>query len=212
MLEGLCPLRRFFLARVLRPPEQVVVLLCGVPSLAPFLEQVPLQGDPYLQISSEQEAHEYTATVADIVRKGAQATPMEPVSRRASGPEVRLEKKLSAGAVAAVKARLLVVPSRVPCEGPGEVYLLLQEPLSSSEAEVEFTAGKHRVRVPSTSWSENTLSVNAPDLPAGSVSVTLYCGGVVKGKAHLQYFSTMGEVARLLTNAAHPVDFMCQVF
>lgn len=41
---------------------------------------------------------------------------MEPVSRRASGPEVRLEKKLSAGAVAAVKARLLVVPSRVPCE------------------------------------------------------------------------------------------------
>ncbi|XP_048092031.1 B-cell scaffold protein with ankyrin repeats-like [Alosa alosa] len=212
LLEALCPLRRFFLARVLTPPSQVVVLLCGVPSLAPLLEQVPLQGDVYLQISSEQEAHEYTATVADIVRKGGQVTSMEPVSRRASGPDARLEKKLSAGGAVAAKAPLLLVPSRVPCEAPGEVYLLLQESVPCREAEVEFTAGMHKVRVKTTSWNDNTLSVNPPEFPAGSVGVTLYCGGVAKGKAHLQYYSSLGEVAKLLTRAADPVDFMCQAF
>ncbi|XP_076144603.1 B-cell scaffold protein with ankyrin repeats-like isoform X1 [Alosa pseudoharengus] len=211
LLEALCPLRRFFLARVLTPPSQVVVLLCGVPSLAPLLEQVPLQGDVYLQISSEQEAHEYTATVADIVRKGGQVTSMEPVSRRASGPDARLEK-LSAGGAVAAKAPLLLVPSRVPCEAPGEVYLLLQESVPCREAEVEFTAGKHKVRVKTTSWNDNTLSVNPPEFPAGSVGVTLYCGGVAKGKAHLQYYSSLGEMANLLTRAADPVDFMCQAF
>lgn len=70
MLEGLCPKRRFFLARVLCPATAVVVLLCGVESLAPLLEQVPLNGDDCLQVSSEQDAHEYLSAVTDIVKKG----------------------------------------------------------------------------------------------------------------------------------------------
>lgn len=68
--EGLCQMQRFFLARVLSPPARVVVLLCGVESLSPLLELVPLDGDKCLQISSEQNAHEYLSTVTDIVRKG----------------------------------------------------------------------------------------------------------------------------------------------
>ncbi|KAL2078901.1 hypothetical protein ACEWY4_024645 [Coilia grayii] len=246
LLDALCPLRRFFLARVLRPPHQVVVLLCGVDSLAPLLEQVPLQGDGYLQISSEQDPHEYSAAVADIIRKGAQSASMEPVSRRASGPEAKLEKRLSAGSEAklekrlsagseaklekrlsagsearlekrlsaggapAAKAPLLVVPNRVPCETPGEVYLLLQECVSSKEAEVEFSAGKHRVRVKTSSWNDYTLSVIVPDLPAGNVGVTLYSGGVARGRGQMQCYSSIGEVAHLLTRTADPVDFMCQ--
>lgn len=63
-------MRRFFLARVLYPATNVVVLLCGVESLAPFLELVPLKGDKCLQISSEQDAHEYLSAVTDIVKKG----------------------------------------------------------------------------------------------------------------------------------------------
>lgn len=70
MLEGLCQMRRFFLARVLSPAAQVVVLLCGVDSLTPLLELVPLNGDECLQISSEQDGHEYLSAVIDIVKKG----------------------------------------------------------------------------------------------------------------------------------------------
>uniref|UniRef100_A0A672ZMV3 B-cell scaffold protein with ankyrin repeats n=1 Tax=Sphaeramia orbicularis TaxID=375764 RepID=A0A672ZMV3_9TELE len=75
MLEGLCQMRRFFLARVLSPAAHVVVLLCGVDNLTHFLELVPLNGNECLQISSEQDAHEYLSTVTDIVRKGMALTP-----------------------------------------------------------------------------------------------------------------------------------------
>lgn len=68
-------MRRFFLARVLSPAAHVVVLLCGVDSLTPLLELVPLNGDECLQISSEQDAHEYLSAVIDIVNKGMKFTP-----------------------------------------------------------------------------------------------------------------------------------------
>uniref|UniRef100_A0A3B5BDW8 DBB domain-containing protein n=1 Tax=Stegastes partitus TaxID=144197 RepID=A0A3B5BDW8_9TELE len=48
MLESLCQMRRFFLARVLSPAAHVVVLLCGVDTLSPLLELVPLNGDECL--------------------------------------------------------------------------------------------------------------------------------------------------------------------
>jgi len=70
MLEGLCQLRRFFLARVLRPETRVVILLCGVESLDPLLELVPVKGEKCLQISSEQDPQDYRLAVAEIVHRG----------------------------------------------------------------------------------------------------------------------------------------------
>lgn len=49
------------------------------------------------------------------------------------------------------------------------------------------------------------------EFPAGNVSVTLYCGGVMKGSTHLHYYNTMGEISCLLKQAADPMNFMCQV-
>lgn len=70
LLESLCPLRRFFLGRVLTPANHVVVLLCGVDSLDPLLELVPLDSDECLQISSEQDAEAYLSTVMNIMGRG----------------------------------------------------------------------------------------------------------------------------------------------
>uniref|UniRef100_A0A672ZP25 B-cell scaffold protein with ankyrin repeats n=1 Tax=Sphaeramia orbicularis TaxID=375764 RepID=A0A672ZP25_9TELE len=89
MLEGLCQMRRFFLARVLSPAAHVVVLLCGVDNLTHFLELVPLNGNECLQISSEQDAHEYLSTVTDIVRKAANVNPL---TRKSSGSEQKPEQ------------------------------------------------------------------------------------------------------------------------
>ncbi|KAI5104198.1 hypothetical protein C0J45_5824 [Silurus meridionalis] len=74
MLEGMCQLHRFFLARVLRPEACVVVLLCGVDSLEPLLELVPLKGEECLQISSDQDAQEYHSAVLDIIQGGESNT------------------------------------------------------------------------------------------------------------------------------------------
>lgn len=70
LLQGLCPVKRAFLTRVLNPAARVVVLLCGVESLAPLLELVPLNGHECTQISSEQDPSEYLSTVTDILGKG----------------------------------------------------------------------------------------------------------------------------------------------
>ncbi|XP_065145052.1 B-cell scaffold protein with ankyrin repeats-like [Paramisgurnus dabryanus] len=204
MLDGLCQLRRFFLARVLQPEACVVILLCGVESLAPLLEMVPIKGDACLQISSEQEPQEYRSAVVEISRKGGQV----PAVDGKPGQQLKVEKKLSVGSLTGKS--LLVLPSRVPCQSPGEIFILLREVKTIGDAEVEFSGNKQTVKVKPVNWNESTLCVSAPDFAAGDVSVTLYCQGVVKGKANLQYYTMLEDVARCLQQAADPVKFMCQ--
>nr|XP_046237555.1 B-cell scaffold protein with ankyrin repeats-like [Scatophagus argus] len=208
MLEGLCQMRRFFLARVLSPSAHVVVLLCGVESLTPLLELVPLSEDECLQISSEQDAHEYLSTVTDIVRK-ASAANMNPLARKPSGSELKVEQMQPAGAHS-VRSSIMVVPSRVPCGSSMEVFILLKNEAAGSNAEVEFTGGNQTVRVKPVRWNERILCVDVPDFPAGNVSVNVYNNGVPLSKAQLQYYSKMEEITCLLARAADPVDFMCQ--
>nr|XP_040039126.1 B-cell scaffold protein with ankyrin repeats-like isoform X1 [Gasterosteus aculeatus aculeatus] len=203
MLEGLCPKRRFFLARVLRPAAHVVVLLCGVESLTPLLELVPLNANECLQVSSEQDAHEYLTTVTDIVRKAAKA---KPLSRQPLGPKVEEMREKS------VKSSMAVVPSRVACRSSTEVFILLKNESAGSDAEVEFAGEKRMLRVKPEFWNERILCVNAPDFTAGNVTVTLYSGGLPLSKAQVQYYSNVQEMTTLLARAANPVDFMCQAF
>ncbi|XP_060790643.1 B-cell scaffold protein with ankyrin repeats-like isoform X3 [Neoarius graeffei] len=207
LLEDMCQLYRFFLARVLKPEACVVVLLCGVESLEPLLELIPLKGEECLQISSEQDANEYRSAVLDIIRRGDQISPAD--MRITQKPQ--LSRRHSAGPVFA-KSSLLVLPCHVPCENPGQVFLLLREAMARKDLEVEFSGNKQKVRVKPVNWNESTLCVTAAEFPAGNVAVTLYCGGVMKGSTHLHYYSTMGEISRLLKQAADPMSFMCQAF
>ncbi|XP_034757293.1 B-cell scaffold protein with ankyrin repeats-like [Etheostoma cragini] len=211
MLEGLCQKRRFFLARVLRPAAQVVVLLCGVDSLTPLLELVPLNGDECLKVSSEQDAHEYLSTVTDVVRKGATASAanVDTFTRKLSGSEQKVERLQSAGAHR-VTSSIVVVPSRVPCGSSTEVFILLKNESAGSDAELEFTGENQTLRLKPVCWNERILCVNAPDFPAGYVRVTVYSDGVPLIKTQLQYYSNMEEITCLLAKAADPVDFMCQ--
>ncbi|KAL6118692.1 bank1 [Pungitius sinensis] len=200
MLKGLCPKRRFFLARVLRPAAHVVVLLCGVESLTPLLELVPLNANECLQVSSEQDAHEYLTTVNDILRKAAKANPL---THQPSGLKVEEMQR-------SVKPSMAVVPSRVPCRSSTKVFILLKSESAGSDAEVEFAGEDRMLRVKPECWNERILCVNAPDFTAGKVTVTLYSRGRALSKAQLQYYSNVEEITSLLARAADPVDFMCQ--
>ncbi|XP_049424680.1 B-cell scaffold protein with ankyrin repeats-like isoform X1 [Epinephelus fuscoguttatus] len=210
MLEGLCQKWRFFLSRVLRPAAHVVVLLCGVDSLSPLLELVPLNGGECLQISSEQDAHEYLTAVTDIVRKGVlpSAANVTPLTRKLSGSGQKAEQMQSAGAHSV--RSIVVVPSRVPCRSSMELFILLKNKSVGSDAEVEFTGENQMLRVKPVCWNERILCLSAPDFPAGNVRVTVYHNGMPLSKAQLQYYSNMEEISCLLAKAADPVDFMCQ--
>ncbi|RVE60610.1 hypothetical protein OJAV_G00182720 [Oryzias javanicus] len=213
MLESLCQLRCDFLARILVPASQVVVLHCGVDSLTPLLELVPLDGNQLLQISSDQDPPEYLSAVTDIIRKGALATSanVRPVTRKPSGTQQRAKQLLSSEA-SKVRSNLVVLPSRVPCGSSVELYVLLKSQTVDSDCEVEFSDGDQRTRVRPVCWNERILYVGAPDFPAGNVSLTVYSGRQSLGTEQLQYYTHMEELTCLLSKVADPVDFMCQAF
>ncbi|XP_069026457.1 B-cell scaffold protein with ankyrin repeats-like [Embiotoca jacksoni] len=201
MLEGLCQMQRFFLARVLSPAARVVVLLCGVDSLTPLLELVPLNGDECLQISSEQDAPEYLSTVTDIVRKGvsASASNVDHLAQKPSASEQRTEG-----------SSMVVTPSRVPCGSSTELFILWKNKAAGCDTEVEFTGENQMLRLKPVHWNERILCVSAPDFPAGNVRVTVYSGGVALNSTQLLYYTSMEEITWLLSRVADPVDFMCQ--
>uniref|UniRef100_A0A3Q1BU84 B-cell scaffold protein with ankyrin repeats n=1 Tax=Amphiprion ocellaris TaxID=80972 RepID=A0A3Q1BU84_AMPOC len=203
MLESFCPMRRFFLARVLSPAAHVVVLLCGVDSLTPLLELVPLNGDECLQISSEQDAAEYLSTVTDIVRKGRD-------------PSCTLFWRFTDSLVSHFvysQSTSTTLQSTVPSvwQSSAEVFILLRNEAAASNAEVEFSGENQMLRLKPVRWNERILCVSAPDFPAGNVKVTVFSGGVALKSTQLQYYSSMEEITCLLLRVADPVDFMCQV-
>ncbi|XP_054907040.1 B-cell scaffold protein with ankyrin repeats-like isoform X2 [Poeciliopsis prolifica] len=212
MMEGLHQMRRIFLSRVLSPAACVVVLLCGVDSLTPLLDRVPINGDECLQISCKQDAPEYVSNVMDIIRKGgsAMAANANPMTQRPSGSEQRDEQMQSSGADR-LKSRVVIVPSRVPCGSSSEVFVLLKNDSAACDCEVEFKAERKIERVKPVCWSERILCVSTPaDFPAGNVRVTVYSGGKTLTSSKLQYFTRIEELARLLSSVADPVEFMCQ--
>ncbi|KAM4564889.1 B-cell scaffold protein with ankyrin repeats-like [Fundulus diaphanus] len=213
MLEGLYQMRRMFLSRVLSPAACVVVLLCGVDSLTPLLDRVPINGDECLQISSEQDAPEYVSNVMDIIRKGASAmvANANPVTHRPSGSEPRGKQMQSFGADR-VKSSIVIVPSRVPCGSSSELFILLKNDTAAYQCEVEFKAEKRIVKVKPVRWSERILCVSSPaDFPAGNVRVTVYSGGKsMCTTTKLQYYTRIEELTSLLSNVLDPVEFMFQ--
>ncbi|XP_008296232.1 B-cell scaffold protein with ankyrin repeats [Stegastes partitus] len=208
MLESLCQMRRFFLARVLSPAAHVVVLLCGVDTLSPLLELVPLNGDECLQISSEQDAPEYLSAVTDIVRK-ASAANAGPLTHKPSGSEQKAEQTQPTGTDSA-RSSVMVIPPRVPCGSSAEVFILLRNEAASSDAEVEFSGENQMLRLKPVQWNERILCVRAPDFPAGNVNVTVFSGGVALSETQLQYYSSLEEITCLLSRVADPVGFMCE--
>uniref|UniRef100_A0A3B4WUM7 B cell scaffold protein with ankyrin repeats 1 n=1 Tax=Seriola lalandi dorsalis TaxID=1841481 RepID=A0A3B4WUM7_SERLL len=217
MLEGLCQMWRFFLARVLSPAANVVVLLCGVESLTPLLERVPLNGDECLVISSEQDAHVYLSTVTDIVKKditGAQFGIFNVssfIGGSTTAANVNPLTSISFFHKAPRTLATLLFTVLSLWQTSMDVFILLKNEASGSDAEVEFTAENQMLRLKPVHWNDQILCVKAPDFPAGNVRVTVYSDGAPLSMAQLQYYSSMEEISCLLSRVADPVDFMCQV-
>uniref|UniRef100_A0A087X2Q4 DBB domain-containing protein n=1 Tax=Poecilia formosa TaxID=48698 RepID=A0A087X2Q4_POEFO len=207
MLEGLHQKRGFFLSRVLSPAACVAVLLCGVDSLTPLLDQVPINADECLQISCEQDAPEYVCNVMDIIRKGTILTFTPSWLTKHKQRDEQMQSSRAYG----VKSRVVIVPSRVPCGSSSEVFILLKNDSAACDCEVEFKAERKIERVKPVCWSERILCVSTPaDFPAGNVSVTVYSGGKTLTSSKLQYYTRIEELTHLLSSVADPVEFMCQ--
>ncbi|XP_018536518.1 phosphoinositide 3-kinase adapter protein 1 [Lates calcarifer] len=109
---------------------------------------------------------------------------------------------------------LTVQPNRVLCGEQETLFIIFTQKLDDqSVPEVEFKSeSEDAKRVPCRVENEYTISVAAPDMPAGVVSLTMYTDCSCIKLRPVTYYTNMGEVSRYLENASDPIDFICQAF
>ncbi|XP_049710808.1 phosphoinositide 3-kinase adapter protein 1 isoform X3 [Elephas maximus indicus] len=109
---------------------------------------------------------------------------------------------------------MVVQPDRVRCGAETTVYIIVKCKLDERvTTEAEFSPeNSPSVRVEATLENEYTVSVKAPNLSSGNVSLKVYSGDLVVCETTISYYTDMEEIGTLLSNAANPVEFMCQAF
>ncbi|XP_068424518.1 phosphoinositide 3-kinase adapter protein 1 [Clinocottus analis] len=109
---------------------------------------------------------------------------------------------------------LTVQPNRVVCGGREKLFVIFTHKADDwSVPQVEFSSGNVASKtVPGTVENEYTISVVAPDMPAGVVSLTMYTDQRCVCLTPVTFYTNMGEVSRYLEDAADPVNFICQAF
>ncbi|KFZ53689.1 B-cell scaffold protein with ankyrin repeats, partial [Antrostomus carolinensis] len=107
---------------------------------------------------------------------------------------------------------ILVLPGRISCENPGEIFILLKDEIDDETLEIEFIADNQRIRTKPGSWNKKVKYMKALDFPAGPVYVNVYCGGVIKTTAHIEYYTALEEIEHIFKKVADPIALTCQAF
>ncbi|XP_031434583.1 phosphoinositide 3-kinase adapter protein 1 isoform X2 [Clupea harengus] len=111
------------------------------------------------------------------------------------------------------QACVTVQPERIPCGENVTVYIIMLNKLGNQEnVEMEFSGKDTSKRVPGKFVNEYTINGLSPDMPAGEVTLTLYCNNSVICSKCLTYFTPMDEINSQLEKATDPLQFMCQAF
>uniref|UniRef100_A0A8B9BZ82 B-cell scaffold protein with ankyrin repeats n=1 Tax=Anser brachyrhynchus TaxID=132585 RepID=A0A8B9BZ82_9AVES len=205
LLKCLNQERCCFLEYVLQPPDDVVILLCGVEN-SEILYEVLTLGGRIREISTDQEPEEYLSIVTGIIQ------PEFSIYTRGA-PEktdLRFEPEVLSETLEVNEQSVLVLPERISCENPGEIFILLKDEIDDETFEIEFIADNQRIRTQPASWSKKVKYMKALDFPAGPVYINVYCGGVIKTTAQIEYYTALEEIERVFQKVADPIAFACQ--
>uniref|UniRef100_A0A8C3TMT9 B-cell scaffold protein with ankyrin repeats n=1 Tax=Catharus ustulatus TaxID=91951 RepID=A0A8C3TMT9_CATUS len=193
LLNCLNQKRSYFLEQVLKPSDNVVILLCGVENSEILYEILTLDGGSK-EISTDQKPEEYISVVKGIIQPASEKTDLT------FNPEV-LSERLEIN-----EQSILVLPRRVSCENPGEIFILLKEEIDEETLEIEFITDNQRIRTWTDSWNKKVKYVKALELPAGPVYVNVYCGGIIKTTAQIEYYTALEEMELILKKVADPIQ------
>ncbi|XP_059674197.1 B-cell scaffold protein with ankyrin repeats [Gavia stellata] len=228
--------RSYFLEQVLKPPDNVVILLCGVENSEILHEIISLDGGSK-EISTDHEPEEYLSVVTGIIQPGEpqNENPGDSLSymyevvladdhqassdvnlsdvRGASGKtDLSFKTEVLSEALDINKQSILVLPGRISCENPGEIFILLKDEIDDETLEIEFIADNQQIRTQPASWNKKVKYMKALDFPAGPVYVNVYCGGVIKTTAQIEYYTALEEIEHIFKKVADPIAFTCQTF
>ncbi|XP_040293418.1 phosphoinositide 3-kinase adapter protein 1 isoform X2 [Bufo bufo] len=193
------------LRKVLRPPNKVIVLFCGVidkDDFAIFFQD----SSKWKTMSCEDDPELYITTVMDTISED---------SGCGSVSDTDPESGKNQSAVPMTTGNLLTVqPERIRCGVNTQLYLIFKCKLDCRIKNEVLFAPKNGLsaRVPATLQNEYMLSVDAPDLPSGLVFLKVFSGDLLLCEAKISYFTDMEEICNLLDSATNPIEFMCQAF
>ncbi|XP_067409946.1 B-cell scaffold protein with ankyrin repeats [Emydura macquarii macquarii] len=234
LLKCLNQKRIYFLDRVLDPPGRVVILLCGVEN-SDILYEILTLDQRSQEISTDQDPEEYLSIVAGVIQQDepqneeaeeSMSYIYETVLADDYKPEVNLQ--LDEGGVSmktdmslktevvtetleTTKPLVLVLPTRISCENPGEIFILLRDEITET-VEIEFITDNQRIRTQPAFWNQKVRCMQALDFPAGPVNVNVYCEGVIKAVTQIEYYTAVEEIERTFKKVADPIAFACQAF
>uniref|UniRef100_A0A667YE98 Phosphoinositide-3-kinase adaptor protein 1 n=1 Tax=Myripristis murdjan TaxID=586833 RepID=A0A667YE98_9TELE len=223
------PELRDALQRLLHPPHRVVVLLCGLSEddVQPGIfehwtswRKVYADDEPAVYIATILESIAETDADSQILPATSADDPVSEETESVGETETALQHNENESTESSTGeemrsathlACLTVQPNRVLC---GTIFIIFTQKLDSQSAlEVEFSCKNVDAKqVPATLENEYTVSVAAPDMPAGVVSLTMHIDQFCVGLKPVKYYTNMGEVNWYLENATDPMEFVCQAF
>ncbi|NWI88531.1 BANK1 protein, partial [Pitta sordida] len=212
LLNCLNQRRSYFLEQVLKPPENVVILLCGVEN-SEILYEILTLDEGSKEISTHQKPEEYVSVVTGIIQPDHQIssdTNLSDVRAASEKTDPHSKNEVLSERLEDSEQSILVLPRRISCENPGEIFILLKDEIDDETLEIEFIAGNQRIRTQTASWNKSVKYVKALDFPAGPVYVNVYCGGVVKTTTQIEYYAALEEIEPILKKVAAPIAFTCQ--
>ncbi|NXF49844.1 BANK1 protein, partial [Oceanites oceanicus] len=214
LLNSLNRKRSYFLEQVLKPPDNVVILLCGVENSEILYEVLTLDGGSK-EISTDQEPEEYLSVVTGIIQPDHQASSdvnLSDVTGASEKADLSFKTEIPSETLGTNEQSILVLPGRISCENPGEIFILLKDEIDDETLEIEFIADNQRIRTQPASWNKKVKYMTALDFPAGPVYVNVYCGGVIKTTAQIEYYTALEEIEHIFKKVADPIAFTCQAF
>ncbi|NXA30361.1 BANK1 protein, partial [Ibidorhyncha struthersii] len=206
--------RSYFLEQVLKPPDNVVILLCGVENSEVLYETLTLDGGSK-EISTDQEPEEYLSVVTGIIQADQETNSdvnLADVRGASEKTDLSFKAKVLSETLETNKQSILVLPGRISCENPGEIFILLKDEIDDETLEIEFIADNQRIRTQPASWNKMVKYMKALDFPAGPVYVNVYCGGVIKTTVQIEYYTALEEIEHIFKKVADPIAFTCQAF
>ncbi|XP_036138210.1 B-cell scaffold protein with ankyrin repeats [Molossus molossus] len=193
LLEYLTPKKCQFLEKVLYSPESVVTLLCGVASSDQLYKLLNISGGRW-ELSTEQEPDYYISVIESILFQGSndylEVIPMDVRVRHSRGVSETKQTEELPEVSGSSRPLAMVLPTEIPCENPGEIFIILRDEVIGDTVEVVFTSDSKCIKTRPALWNKTVWCMKALDFPAGSVNVDVYCDGIIKATTKIKYRAT----------------------
>lgn len=203
------------LQRAFHPPHRMVRLLCGVQDSEEFLDFFP-DWAHWQELTCDDEPETYVAAVKKAISEDSgcdSVTDTETEDEKVL-PYLKKQSLPLLPSETSPENLMVVQPERIRCGAETTVYVILRCKLDERvTTEAEFSPeDAPSIRVEAKLENEYTVSMKAPNLSSGNVSLKIYSGDLVVCETIISYYTDMEEIGSLLSSAANPVEFMCQAF